>query len=310
MSLTPENSIFFEKSEFYSDLKQKSVSDEDYNISLYLYMRNLGDMNDLYNTQDVILLCEIIENRFQLMHDRYGFNPRKCNSASSLSGSIERDLSKVIIVLPTTTEIVGVFERTLTGGFSCVNTRLAFDTEILLPNSPEKTEDVLNKDHNYIACFRLKLDGDKNYVTKRVISKIVKLDENNQYGYAMTKPLPMGCIKKEPEPTWRTFNILLEKVDLDDPVGHLFVVDISFDYEKATPRQRIYNEIHPSIIEKQKIIDVAERFVYQLIEQYSETSDGNPKSYRTTKKAHATLFQKRFQPLYLEHLFFLINRAG
>ena len=92
--MTPENRIFFEKSEFYSDLKQKSVADEDYDSSLYLYktlkMRNLGDMNDLYNTQDVILLCEMIENRFQLMHDRYTFNPRKCNSASSLSGSIER----------------------------------------------------------------------------------------------------------------------------------------------------------------------------------------------------------------------------
>ena len=55
-------------------------------------------------------------------------------------------------------------------------------------------------------------------------------------------------------------------VDLDDAVGDLFVVDISFDYEKATPRQRVYNEIYPSIIEKQKIIDVAERSrsVYQL----------------------------------------------
>ena len=28
-------------------------------------MRNLVDMNDLYNAQDVILLCKIIENRFQ-----------------------------------------------------------------------------------------------------------------------------------------------------------------------------------------------------------------------------------------------------
>ena len=63
-SLTPEEGIFFEKCEFYSDLKQKSVNDEDYESSMYLYetlkMRNLGDMNDLYNTQDVILLCEII----------------------------------------------------------------------------------------------------------------------------------------------------------------------------------------------------------------------------------------------------------
>ena len=118
VSLTPENRIFFEKDEFYSDLKKKSVSDDGYGSSLYLSktlkMRNLGDMNDLYNAQDVILLCEIIENRFQLMHDKYGFNPRKCNSASSLSGSIERDLSKVIIALPTTKEIVDVFEQTLT----------------------------------------------------------------------------------------------------------------------------------------------------------------------------------------------------
>ena len=49
------------------------------------------------------------------MHDRYSFNPRKCNSASSLSGSRERVLSRVIIALPTTNKIVDVFEQTLTG---------------------------------------------------------------------------------------------------------------------------------------------------------------------------------------------------
>ena len=70
-----------------------------------------------------------------------------------------------------------------------------------------------------------------------MISKILKLDENNQYGFAMTKPMPTDCIKKEPQPMWRNFNIMLEGVGLDDHVGHLFVVDISFDFEKATPRQ-------------------------------------------------------------------------
>ena len=165
LDIIADGKIFFEKSEFYSDLKQKSVADEDYNSSLYLYktlnMKNLGDMSDLYNIQDIVLLCEIIENRFQLMHDNYGFNPRKCNSASSLSGSIERDLSKVIIAFPTTNEIIDVFEPTLTGRFSSVNTHLAFDTEILLPNFNEKTKDDLNKDYNYKACYRLKLDNDE-----------------------------------------------------------------------------------------------------------------------------------------------------
>ena len=51
------------------------------------------NMDNLYNAQDVILLCGIIEHRFELMLDKYGFNPRKCNSASTFSGSLERERS-------------------------------------------------------------------------------------------------------------------------------------------------------------------------------------------------------------------------
>ena len=91
-------------------------------------------MNDLYNAKDVILLTEIIEIRFQAMQKAYGFNPRKCNSASSMSGCIEREMSKVILTLPTKYEHYEVFEQTVIGGFSSVNTRLAFDSEMLLPN--------------------------------------------------------------------------------------------------------------------------------------------------------------------------------
>ena len=56
------------KTEFFSELKQKAVSGEDYTTSFYLCktlkMRHLGDMNDHYNVQDVILLSAICENRF------------------------------------------------------------------------------------------------------------------------------------------------------------------------------------------------------------------------------------------------------
>ena len=48
-------------------------------------MRNLGDLNDLYNAQDVILLTEIIESGFQAMENAYDLNPRKCNSAISIA---------------------------------------------------------------------------------------------------------------------------------------------------------------------------------------------------------------------------------
>ena len=201
MFLTPENNVFFEKTEFYSDLKQKAVSDSGYENSFYLYrtlkMRNLGDINDFYNAQDVILLCEIGKNRFQFMQDRYGFNPRKCNSASTLSGCIEKEMSCVIIVLPRSNEVIDILEQTITGGFSSGNTRLAFDTEILLPNLVQKnSEEDSQKDYNYKVCYNIKLNDDKEYMKKRVITKILKLDENNQYRNGMTKLLPTSCIKK------------------------------------------------------------------------------------------------------------------
>ena len=210
---TPEKD-FWLKTDFYSELKQKHISDEEYELSKFLYqtlkIRNLGDLNDLYNAQDVILLCELIENRFQFMQDKYGFNPRKCNSASSLSGCIEREMSRVIISFPTNVEHLEIFEKTITGGFSCVNTRLAFDTLILLPKKSDGSKDL-----NFKCIYNI------NDEKKRVISKILKLDENNQYGHAMTKPLPTGCIKNDPDLSWNTFNLLLESVNLNDQIGHL-----------------------------------------------------------------------------------------
>ena len=62
--LTPDNDQFWSKTEFFSELKLQAVDDESYENSKFLFktlkMRNLGDLNDLYNTQDVILLCEIL----------------------------------------------------------------------------------------------------------------------------------------------------------------------------------------------------------------------------------------------------------
>ena len=307
--LKPENE-FWSKTEFYSELKQKHVGDEEYEQSKFLYktlkMRHLGDLSDLYNAQDVILLSELIENRFQFMQDKYGFNPRKCNSASSLSGCIERQMSKVIITFPTNVEHFEIFEKTISGGFSCVNTRLAFDTSILsikkILTCPKKINESV-RDQDWKVIYNI------NNEHKRVISKILKLDENNQYGHAMTKPLPKGCIKNDTDLSWQTFNLLLESVSLNDKIGHLYIVDIFFDHENATKQQIVYNEIYPPIVEKQKTIDPCEKSIYQLLDNYREGTRG-PLSYKTTAKAHSTLLPKKFILLYLEDLTFVIKRCG
>ena len=181
------------------------------------------------------------------MQNTYGFNPRRCNSAGSMSRCIEKEMSKIILALPTKYEHVEIFEETVIGEFSCVNTRLAFDSQILLPNLADKTNlenNPMNKNFDYKVVYNLKLDNKK--VKQKVITKILKLGENNQYGNAMTKPLPPACIK-------------------DD---NLYIVDIKFDMKNATEREYAYNEIYPPVIEKHKTIDPCERSVFQLLEQF------------------------------------------
>ena len=147
-------------------------------------LKNLGELNKIYNFQDTIILCEIFEQRSEHLQKRFKYNPRKCNSTSSFSGCVHRDKSKCLIALPTDAEHVRVFEKTSIEGFSCVNTRLAFDTQIFLDDK-----------RNQKVLFNLKIDGKKQ--TKRIATKILIMDENNQYGQAMTKPLPYGRIKKK-----------------------------------------------------------------------------------------------------------------
>ena len=66
----------------------------------------------------------------------------------------------------------------------------------------------------------------------------------------MTKPLPTGCIKDDSDISWETFNFLLEKVDFEDTIGNLYIVDIEFDIKNVTEREFAYNETYPPIIEK------------------------------------------------------------
>ena len=124
-------------------------------------MGNCSDLNDL-DKQDVILLLEIIENRFQEMQNQCGYNPRKINSASKLSGCIQREQSKIILALPTYNKQIETFEKALAGGFSCVNTRLSFDSEILMTNLTEKDFQKMNVGQSFKAYKRndLKLTVD------------------------------------------------------------------------------------------------------------------------------------------------------
>ena len=126
----------------------------------------------------------------------------------------------------------------------------------------------------------------------------------------MAKPLPTGCIKDSDNISWETFNFLLESVNFEDTIGHLYIVDIEFDFKNATKAEFANHKIYPPIIEKQRVIDACERSVFQLLEQFVMGEKNIRKPYRSTAKAHTNLFKNNFLLMYLEDSLFCIKRGG
>ena len=253
LNIRPDsNEEFFKHEDFYSTLKEKNISEEEYEnvkkIFRFLRLKSLGDMNKIYYFQDTAILSEIFEKRAFLLQQLFKYNPRKCNSASAFSGCVQRLKSKCLIVLPVDAEMIRVFEKTLIGGYSCVNTRLAFDTDICLKDG--EREKVLFKT--------------ENGQLKRFSSKIIKMDENNQYGMAITRPLPYGCIKRKNKVlSIDQLTELLKTITLEDKIRHLFTVDIEFF--EVNEKTLLFNEIYPPIFEKKKKISPRERSTSQIM---------------------------------------------
>ena len=79
-----------------------------------------------------------------------------------MSGYIERKMLKIILSLPTKYEHVETFEETVVGGFSCINTRLAFDLQILSANLKIKDDlknNLMNKDFSHKIIYNLKMNN-------------------------------------------------------------------------------------------------------------------------------------------------------
>lgn len=60
----------------------------------------------------------------------------------------------------------------------------------------DQTFKAFKKDDLKVGC-KLKLDRGVEYSDRRTISKVLKLDENNEYRFAITRPMPTGCIKEK-----------------------------------------------------------------------------------------------------------------
>ena len=148
------------------------------------------------------------------MMNRFPYNTRKCSSASSLTTCIHRFLAKRIITLPKKAKVAELFEQTLIGGFSFVNACLTFGSKTLLPKDEENKANQKLK-----LIYRIRNVITNKFENKKIVTKIIKMNESNQYGNAMTKPLPTARLKKvKPTPTLRKFELILQSISITRPL--------------------------------------------------------------------------------------------
>ena len=191
------------KTSFFSRLKQEKVSDEDFEHAQKVWkeckLKNMGDFHDLYLKTDVLLLADVMENFRKLCEKHYELDPAHFFTVPGMAWDAMLKITKIKLELLEDVDMLLMIEKGIRGGISNAFKRYA------------KANNKFMKDFD---------PAEKS-------SFIVYLDANNLYGWAMSKPLPVGGFEWMAEKelkNWKRF------VD-EEGIGCILEVDLEYPVE-------------------------------------------------------------------------------
>ena len=209
------------KTSFFSRLKQEKISDEDFEHAQRVWrefgLKNMGDYHDLYLKTDVLLLADVMENFRKLCEKHYELDPAHFYTVPGMAWDAMLKMTAIELELFEEGQIdmLLMVEKGIRGGISNAFKRYA------------------KANNKFMQSFDPELKS----------SFIVYLDANNLYGWAMSKPLPVGefeWMSEEELGDWERFveeegvGCILE-VDLEYPAElHDFHNDFPLAPEKLT----------------------------------------------------------------------------
>ena len=191
------------KTSFFSRLKQEKVSDEDFEHAQKVWkeckLKNMGDFHDLYLKTDVLLLADVMENFRKLCEKHYELDPAHFFTVPGMAWDAMLKMTGIKLELLEDVDMLLMIEKGIRGGISNAFKRYA------------KANNKFMKDFD---------PAEKS-------SFIVYLDANNLYGWAMSKPLPVGGFEWMDEAeleNWERF------VD-EEGIGCILEVDLEYPVE-------------------------------------------------------------------------------
>ena len=148
------NDVVFPSPECFSSVLKckKSVSQETYDNTKFLFDKlctTLGDLLELYQALDVVILGAITQNRFSKMSSEYGLSPHRFTSMAMYTKSVAfrinslQDGMKPVVGGLKDVKTAEFFRRASFGGYSSTPVRLGVNTAHLL-TSPELEQEPTN----------------------------------------------------------------------------------------------------------------------------------------------------------------------
>ena len=193
------------KTSFFSRLKQEKISDEDFDHAQRVWkefeLKNMGDFHDLYLKTDVLLLADVMENFRKLCEKHYELDPAHFFTIPGMAWDAMLKITGIELELlkDGQIEMLLMIEKGIRGGISNAFKRYA-------------------KANNKFM---------KNFDPELKSSFIVYLDANNLYGWAMSKPLPVGGFEWMSEKELENWEEFAE----EEGVGCILEVDLEYPAE-------------------------------------------------------------------------------
>ena len=191
------------KEEFYSQLNDQHISEEDYqhatNVWEVFHLKNMGQYHDLYLKSDILLLADVFENFRKTCLQYYKLDPCHYFTAPGLSWDAMLKMTDIKLELMTDIDMFQFIEKGMQrGGVSYIAHRYG------------------KANNKYMS----------DYDPKKPSKHIIYLDANNLYGYAMSKYLPTGNFKWLSQKKMDGLN--LAEYEKDSKKGLILEVDLEY----------------------------------------------------------------------------------
>ena len=280
---------FPDKLSFISSLKKAEIEDEVYDRMKRLWnilkLKNIGELVSLYNYADVIILTCLAQNRFNTLRQKAGqIEPKAYSSTCTFTGNAMLKQSKITINKAPNLKCLEAFEKSIVGGYTSTPIRISFNTSLI---SNEGIDLLLPDENNKVS-------------KKKVFTSVLKLDQINQYGMAMTKPLPKGGIREQKINGDFDIEKYLDEYNEESKVGHMFKVVIEL------PQSGINLDLNTQYcpVFSKSEISPKELSPYQIFTKKKTGKNGKILTIQTTNKIISNLGKQEVY-LYIESLIFL-----